>query len=217
MSNEEKKSHQEHEFTPNGSSEDTSMELNTEEAREGLQEEVHLHEETAETVLKATDELAEQAREIETLKEEIKQLKDKLLRQAADFQNYRRRMEEELQKAAERGREDVLKSMLSIVDDLRRALEAADLAKAEGKMDKAFEELHRGVELVYQNFMKELARFGVEPIESVGEPFDETHHEAMMQQEAPEGVPSGTVIAEVQKGYKKGDQVLRHAKVIVSK
>ncbi len=193
------------------------MDLGAEEAREGLEEEVQLNEETAETVLKATDELAEQAREIEALKEEFKQLKDKLLRQAADFQNYRRRMEEELQKAVEKGREDVLKSMLTIVDDLRRALDAADMVKAEGKVEKAFEELHRGVEMVYQNFMKELARYGVHPIESVGQPFDETHHEAMMQQDAPEGVPSGTVIAEVQKGYKKGDQVLRHAKVIVSK
>ena len=188
-----------------------------EDAQSGLKQEAQLQEETAETALKATDELAEQAREIEKLKEEIKQLQDKLLRQAADFQNYRRRMEEELRKATERGKDEVIKSFLHFADDLHRAVEAATKAKESGSGEQAFTELLKGIQMVYENFLKELERLGVKPFESVGQPFDENHHEAMMQQEAPEGTPSGTVIAEIQRGYKKGDQVLRHAKVIVSK
>lgn len=178
----------------------------------------------ADIALAAVDELADQAAEIENLKEaleaarsELEQTNDKLLRQAAEFQNYRRRSEDEKSSLVEFGKSIVIQQFLDVLDDLRRSLDAAKQAEEqqEGSPGPAYRALKDGVELVYKKFLDELKKHNVEPIEAVGRPFDENEHEAMMQRES-EGEESGVVLEEMQKGYRMGDRVLRHSKVIVS-
>jgi molecular chaperone GrpE len=72
------------------------------------------------------------------------------------------------------------------------------------------------VGLVYRKFVDALKQLGVEPIEAEGQPFDEQEHEAVLQQPAPDGVAPGTVLSEVQRGYRLGERVIRHARVIVA-
>lgn len=154
--------------------------------------------------------------EVERLREENQQLQDKLLRQAAEYQNYRRRSETDRTAAVRRGREDVLLPVLDVFDDLRRSLDAAAQATDDEGESGRVDVLVEGVELVYRKFEAALQKLGVEPIEALGQPFDEGEHEAILQQPAPEGSASGTVLAEIQPGYRLGDRVLRHARVVVA-
>jgi molecular chaperone GrpE len=153
--------------------------------------------------------------ELQRHREQTRQLEEQLLRRAAEFQNYRRRTEAELGQAAARGRGEVALRMLDVLDDLERSLEAAEKAAEEEQGGPTYEALKTGVDLVYKKFVDTLASLGVEPIGAVGQPFDENRHEALMQQPA-ENAESGTVIGEIQKGYRMGDRVLRHARVIVA-
>ena len=173
----------------------------------------------ADVAVNAIDELAEQANETERLREENKTLNDQLLRRAAEFQNYRRRTEEQRSADEARARDAILVPFLEVFDDLRRSLDAARRqSKQDGEgTSPAFEALGEGVDLVYKKFGDTLQKMGVERIEAVGQPFDEDLHEAMMQQPAPNAdTASGTVLAEIQPGYRIGDRILRHARVIVA-
>ncbi len=169
-------------------------------------------------VLQAIDELAQKNAELEKLREEVEQANDQWRRSAAEFQNYRRRTESEKAQMVSYGKSLVVSGLLDVVDDFERSLEATRQAEAEfeGELSPIYESLKSGVDLVYQKLAGELARLEVEPIEAKGQPFDENAHEAIMQQEAPEGVEPGTVLEIVQPGYRMGDRVLRHAKVIVA-
>ncbi len=150
--------------------------------------------------------------------EESRTLRDRLLRQAAEFQNFRRRVEQERKQDVKFGQSLVLQELLDVLDDLRRSIEAATDASQEvdDRDSSRHQSLREGVDLVYRKFSEVLQRFGVEPIDAVGRPFDEQEHEAMMQQPAPDDVEPGTVLAEIQKGYRMGDRVLRHSKVVVA-
>lgn len=139
--------------------------------------------------------------------------KDQRLRLAAEFANYRRRMENQRIEWPARARVTVIKPLLPILDDLERSLEAAGQIESE---DAAFLSLHSGVRLVYKNFVAELEKFGLERIQTIGIPFDENLHEAVGQAPAAEGAESGTVLHESQAGYRLKDRVLRHAQVIVA-
>ena len=182
------------------------------------------NEDPADVAVDAIDDLAEQAAANETLHGEVaklqdenKELHEQLLRRAAEFQNYRRRSEGDRKLAEQRGRSAVLNPVLDVIDDFRRSLEASrTAAKHADSTTPAFDTLLQGVELVYQKFEEALARLGVEEIVAVGRPFDENEHEAVAQQPAPEGTASGTVLAEIQPGYRQGDRVIRHARVIVA-
>lgn len=155
------------------------------------------------------------AAELDRHREQTRQLEEQLLRRAAEFQNYRRRTEAELSQAADRGRGEVIVQMLDVLDDLQRSLAAAETAAETEQGGPTYEALKTGVDLVYKKFGDTLRALGVQEIEAVGEPFDEHLHEAMMQQEVPNASP-GTVVGEIQKGYRMGDRVLRHARVIVA-
>lgn len=169
-------------------------------------------------VLEAIDELADRAHEIERLQEELSQATDQLKRQAAEFQNYRRRTEQEKALSVSLGKSLVISSLLDIVDDFERSLEATNKAEAESGDEPSpmYQSLKSGVELVHQKLTGELRKLGVEPIDAVGQPFDEELHEAMMQQPAADGQEAGIVLTEIQRGYRMGDRILRHARVIVS-
>jgi molecular chaperone GrpE len=113
------------------------------------------------------------------------------------------------------GRRQVLEAILDVYDDVTRALEAAGDSETTPDPSGVCQSLKAGFELVHRKFSEALKRFDVAPIEAVGKPFDEREHEAVMQQPAA-GVPPGTVVAEVRKGYRMGDQILRHAQVVVA-
>jgi len=144
------------------------------------------------------------------LQEQYEQLNNKYLRLAAEFDNYKKRMDREFTRRVQFANEEFLREILPILDDLERAMESS----GEGEEDEAT--LKSGIELVQENFKNILKRRGVEAIESVGQPFDPELHDAVMVQESDKH-DSETVIREFEKGYKLGDKVLRHAKVVVSR
>lgn len=152
---------------------------------------------------------------VETMQSELAREQDRRLRIAAEYQNYRRRTEQEKSGLLELGKSLVVQQLLDVVDDLERSLAAAEEA-AESDRGPAYDALKEGVDLVYRKFMDEMKRLGVEPIEAEGQPFNEHEHEAMLQQPAPDGTEPGTVLQEFQRGYRMGDRVLRHARVIVA-
>jgi molecular chaperone GrpE len=150
-----------------------------------------------------------QKKELEKVKKELEQFRDQYLRKAAEFENFRKRKEREVLESWELAKAELIKKFLPVLDDLDRTLEAA-------KKDENFEALAQGLELVNKAFQKILAEENVEVIEAVGVEFNPEFHDAMLQMEK-EGVAPNIVIEESQKGYKKGERVLRPSKVVVSK
>lgn len=148
-------------------------------------------------------------KEIEKLKKELEELKDKYLRKAAEFENFRKRKEREMEEFWKAANADLIRKLLPILDDMERSIESA-------KKDKNFDALVEGIELVYKSFLKVLESEGVTQIDACGQEFDPEIHEALMQVEK-EDVQPNTVVEQHQKGYRLGDKVLRPAKVIVSK
>ncbi len=173
---------------------------------------------SADLAVNAVDELADQAAEMERLRAEVASLNDQLLRRAAEFQNYRRRSEAQRADDERAARASTLTPLLDVYDDLRRSLDASRRATRQDEADAspAFDALAQGVELVYRKFEEALAGLGVERLPAVGMPFDEATHEAVLQQPSPDGEPPGTVLAEIQPGYRLGERILRHARVIVA-
>jgi molecular chaperone GrpE len=134
-------------------------------------------------------------------------------RQAAqEFEDARARMRKELAKDAERSRRDVLVSLIEVVDNLDRALDAA---MKSGK-DKA-DPLLQGVEMVQQQFLAKLDGFGVKRIDALGAEFDPSLHEAVTAVPAPDAASDGRVMGVITHGYRIGDEVLRPALVAVGK
>lgn len=142
------------------------------------------------------------------LKDENKECRDKLLRLAAEFENYKRRQAKEYDNALKYAAEDILKQLLPTIDNLERALEHHDSKNPATMIE--------GVELTLKGLTTMLNKFGVEPIISAGQPFDPNIHEAMVM-EASSEVPAQHVIREFEKGYRYKDRLLRAAKVVVSK
>ena len=143
--------------------------------------------------------------EVAALTAERDELKDRLQRLAAEFDNYRKRSAREAASLTLRANERLAKELLPILDDLGRALEAA----AEHEEAK----LEEGVRLVHRALAGLLAKEGLAEIETDGK-FDPNVHEALLSQ--PSDAPEGSVIEVVQKGYKLGDRVLRPARVVVA-
>jgi molecular chaperone GrpE len=146
---------------------------------------------------------------LEAAKAEVSKLRDQLLRTAADFDNFRKRSRRELGEMEKRAREDLIKELLPVFDNLERAT-----AHAETATD--VKALADGIGLVMRQFLDTLSKIGIERIKSQGEPFDPAFHEAVQQFETAEH-PPGTVIHEVQAGYKQGDKLVRPAVVVVAK
>ena len=189
----------------------------TEDLRDKITDQIYDTTDAADIALAAVDELADCATELEVLKADLMSTKDKLLRQAAEYQNYRRRTEQEKSMLVEFGKSMAVQPLLDVLDDFDRSLGATIQAEQQGAQQGiAYAALKQGVELVYRKFVDEMAKLGVQPIEAVGNLFNEDEHEAVMQQPAPDGIADGTVLQEVQRGYRLGDRVLRHSKVVVA-
>jgi len=185
------------------------------EVREKIMDQMKTRDDAADIALAAVDELADRAAEVESMRAELESTREQLLRKVAEFQNYRRRTDQEKTLLVEYGKSLVVQKLLDVLDDLERSLQAADKAAA-AHADPAYQALRQGVDLTYRKFVDELKRLGVQPIEAVGKPFDEQEHEALMQRSAPDGTPAGIVLDELQRGYRMADRVLRHTKVVVS-
>ncbi len=136
-------------------------------------------------------------------------MKDRLLRTAAELDNFRKRTEREISRIVQNANERLIKDILPVIDDLERSLKLSQ----KGKNEKEF---RSGVELIYQKLMSVLRSYGLEPMESENKEFDVQQHEALLQMEK-EGTPPDMVVEEHGKGYLLNGKVLRHAKVVVSK
>jgi molecular chaperone GrpE len=142
------------------------------------------------------------------LEKQVAELKDSLLRKVAEFENYKRRNENDQMNLLKYAAEPFIKSVLSVYDDLERSLLHVD-------DENSFESTKKGLQLVFDKFNKTLDAQGVKKIEAKGKPFDVHFHEALMQQPV-EGVAPHTVLDVIEPGYLYKDKVIRHAKVIVS-
>jgi molecular chaperone GrpE len=147
--------------------------------------------------------------ELAAAKTEAAELKDQMLRVQADAQNIRRRAEADVEKAHKFGQEKFSRELLSVLDNLERALAASP-------EDEATKALRDGVEMTLQGFTSTLAKFNVEAIDPQGETFNPEHHQAMAMQENAD-FPPNTVMAVMQKGYSLHGRLLRPAMVMVSK
>lgn len=142
------------------------------------------------------------------LKEKVEELNDRVMRQMAEFDNFRKRTEKEKAQMFEQGQGSVLEKLLPVIDNFERGLAAVP----EDEKNGAFAD---GMNKIYKQLMTEMENLGVKPIEAVGKEFDPNLHNAVMQVESEE-YESGTVAQELQKGYMFHDTVLRHSMVGVT-
>ena len=147
---------------------------------------------------------AEGASEID-LRRENAELRERLLRALADFENQRKRTDRERQDLRRYALFDTMRDLVAVTDNLERAAAAGG----------AVEDLKAGVDMILQQMRETLRRHGVTAVEAVGRPFDPAEHEAVTREEDP-AVSSPTVTAELQRGYKMHDRLLRPAMVRVS-
>ena len=139
------------------------------------------------------------------LSEKVAALEDKVKRQMAEFDNFRKRTSKEKEQMFSMGEKSVIEKMLPVVDNFERGLAAVP----ENEKDSA---IVSGMEMVYKQLIKQLEDLGVKPIEAVGKEFDPNFHNAVMQVESDE-FETGVVAQEFQKGYTYHDMVIRHSMV----
>ena len=156
---------------------------------------------------RAAKKQAKQDKKLDAYKEQIEQLEDKVMRQMAEFENFRKRTEKEKQAMFETGARSVLEKMLPVVDNFERGLATVP----EEQLSDPFVD---GMNRIYKQLLTELENIGVKPIEAVGCEFDPNLHNAVMQV-ASEEYESGIVAQELQKGYIYRDTVVRHSMVAV--
>ncbi len=149
----------------------------------------------------------EQKEESQSESEKVAELNDRLMRQMAEFENFRKRSDKEKEQMFEVGAKSVIEKILPIVDNFERGL---GTVTDEDKNSKFAE----GMQMIYKQLMDELEKLDVKPIEAVGKEFDPNLHNAVMQTESDE-YESGTVAQELLKGYTYRDQVVRHSMVSV--
>ena len=161
-----------------------------------------------EAVDNSQDELNKLQAKIGELEKQVTEYKDAYLRKAAEFDNFKRRNENDMSNMLKYSAEPFIRSILPVYDDLERSLNHIS-------DESSFESLKKGLDLVYDKFTKILDGQGVKKIDAKGKPFDVDLPEALMQQ-PDDKVPPHTVLDVIEQGYIYKDKVLRHAKVIVS-
>ncbi|HAB54139.1 MAG: nucleotide exchange factor GrpE [Ignavibacteria bacterium RIFOXYB2_FULL_35_12] len=145
---------------------------------------------------------------LKSTEQELEGYKDRLLRKAAEFENYKRRVENDQFNLLRYAAESLIIKLLPVIDDFERSL-------IHIKDAKDVDSIKDGIKLVYDKLMKMLEDQGVKSIDAVGKPFDVHYHEAIMQRKA-DNVEPHTVIEEFERGYLYKDRVIRHSKVAVS-
>ena len=147
--------------------------------------------------------------EMTELTAERDDLKDRLLRMTAEFDNYRKRVDRERRELSEAAAADLIRDILPIIDDLERAMAAAGSQSADAALVK-------GIELTHRQLLDQLRRRGVEPVDSIGQIFNPELHEAVGSVPA-DGRADGEIVSELRKGYRAGGRLLRPAMVQVAK
>lgn len=155
----------------------------------------------------ATDPAPALADEIVELRKERDNLHDRLLRQAAEFDNYRKRVDRERRDLSQMAAVDFVQELLPVIDDFERALQS-DAPGAES--------YRQGLEIIHRALMEMLRKRGVTPIDAVGTPFDPQIHQAVAYEEAPDR-RDGEVMEQFTRGYRLGDRLVRPAMVKVAK
>lgn len=164
--------------------------------------------EAAEVVVEdAAEGAADAAQSTDEKDAQIADLEQQLLRARADFDNFRRRTRQEKEELGQYATKKLLADLLPVVDNFDRAMDV--ISEVQDEQMKA------GIEMVHRQFVQVLSQYGVVAMQTVGEAFDPTRHEAVMQ-EAAEGTAPNTVIQELQKGYTLHEKILRPAMVKVS-
>ena len=146
-------------------------------------------------------------KELTAQSEELEWKSDKNVRLLAEFDNYKRRTQEERSKLFKYAGEELAKAILPILDDLHRTLESDGKGKARSILE--------GIELIVAKLDKTLEDQGIVPFDSVGQDFDPELHEALISEKSDKG--DNVILKEFEKGYKYNDKILRHSKVVVSK
>lgn len=146
---------------------------------------------------------------INELKEQLLSEKDRVLRLSAEFENYKKRKQRELDEFKKFANETVFRQLLTVVDNLERAILSAEEVSDDGG-------LLEGVKLTYKDIIKLFETFNVKPVEAEKKPFDPNFHQAV-NQEGTDEFPENTVTTVLQKGYLLHDRLLRPAMVVVSK
>lgn len=179
----------------------------TEDIHEESQEEDEQYSQEEDSPEEA-DNITEEQKEIERLKQEAEEWKNRSLRAQADLDNVRRRAKEEKEKAAKYRAQDLIESLLPVLDNFERAISATPETEEASS-------LLEGVNMVYTQFFEAVQKEGLEVIETEGKTFDPHQHQAVMQVEE-EGFESNQIVEELQKGYKLKDKVIRPAMVKVN-
>lgn len=195
---------------------DLAAKKKTKTKAEEVQNEKEMTEETAETTAGTTEgeapgdsEVAENTEETvkDKTQEKIDELEDKVKRQLAEFENFRKRTEKEKATMFEAGAKSVIEKILPVIDNFERGLATT---KEEDKTNPHVE----GMNMIYKQLMTELDKLEVKPIEAVGQEFNPDFHNAIMQVESDE-YESGIIAQELLKGYTYRDSVIRHSMVAV--
>jgi molecular chaperone GrpE len=145
--------------------------------------------------------------DISQLQRERDELRDQLLRSRAEFVNYQKRSKQQAEADRAYAIGNLARDLLEVIDNLERATGALQSTGNEG--------VSSGVDIVHKQLLATLAKYGIEPIDAIGEPFDPNLHDAILQQPSAE-LPEGTVVNELSKGYKIHDRVLRPTRVAVA-
>jgi molecular chaperone GrpE len=151
--------------------------------------------------------------ELKRVEGEIHELRDRLARRQADFENFRKRIEKERAETYHRAVADIAAKLLPVLDNLRRALDAESTVES-GESDE-FRHFLSGVDLIYKQLDGVIDALGVKPIAAVGEPFNPHFHEAVMTEPSDE-YPPDTVMQEIVRGYRLGDKLIRPSLVKVA-
>jgi len=187
------------------------VELDEDEPDDGDADALAVDDETTtvskQAVIELMSELREKTDSIARLSDERTDLYDKLLRKQAEFENFRKRGEREMQEAYVRARADLLSDLLPVLDNFDLAVQHADTSNPDA--------VREGVHLIHKQLFDSLFRLGLEPIEADGQPFDPELHDAVATEPNDE-VPDHTVVAVLQRGYRLGDRLLRPARVKVA-
>ena len=152
--------------------------------------------------------ISEEAAKITEFEKQVQNYKDLYMRTAAEFDNYKKRTDNERADFYNYAGEKVLGEMLPVLDDFDRTMDSFEKSH-----DK--DALKKGIDIVYEKFKNVLLKQGVKEMDSDGKKFDVNLHEAILQQPDPDKEPE-TILTTVEKGYNYKDKVLRHAKVVVS-
>jgi molecular chaperone GrpE len=152
----------------------------------------------------------EDENEVEKLRDELQEQKDKYLRLFAEFDNYRKRSSKERLELIQTAGKDVISSLLDVLDD-------CDRAEKQLQNSQDINEIKSGVQLVFNKLRSALQARGLRPMESIHQDFDVEKHEAITEIDAPSPELKGKVIDELTKGYYLNDKIIRFAKVIVGK